>query len=311
MNWRIIYYIYEGLAILIILLVSWLWWSEPTIDSGNYWSSYNASLEQSVQRATLVAHQADSTLRANVKDQGHSREGLDRIQRTGLLQKRTNRVIALLENAKKQLKNLPSNTRRSTSRLLIDQAMAYRIKDSLDSYVDWLNDDFKDLIEFKFEPLAHHDPSQDWYYPWESIMDFPKRYYRYTLPAEAVTILSVQQTKITHYEEELLARLVGGSMDAYCGFDKEEPGVFVPLRTIEVGNTYTADMFIGASASKYYTRMTYNGRPITVKDGKGEVLFTVQQKAKKYWKAGFTYRKRSNSQDTTIRYTMPFEVLPK
>ena len=306
MKWNLIYRIYEALAVVVVLGVGWLWWSEPTIDSGNYWSSYNALLEQRIQRATLAAHQLDSTLRADVKAQGNPKWGMYRIQRAQLLQRRTNQVMATLETIKKQLKSFPKSTQRQTSRLMIDKAAAYRIKDSLDSYVDWLNNDFKDLTTSKFKQLANYDPSRDWYYPWESIQDFPKRYYQYARPAEAVAILSTQQTEIKRYETNLLQRFIGQNLDTDCGFVRIEPAIFAPLSAIQIGDEYAADMFIGTS--KYNTRMTYNGRSITVKDGKGVVLFTAQGNGKQSWEGKFIYRNRSNLKDTVITYTMPFEV---
>ncbi|OJJ17894.1 hypothetical protein BKI52_28975 [marine bacterium AO1-C] len=311
MKWNTLYYVYEVLVVLVTLGIGWLWWSEPAIEAENYWPSYNTSLEQSIYRATLAAQASDSTLRADVRKQGSSREGVDRIGRAALLQQRTNQVMAIVETAKNRLKNLPKNAQRQTSNLMINQAMAYRIKDSLDRYVDWLTFEFRDLGLPKFEKLAKHDHRKDWYYPWESIQDFPKRYFKYTRPAEAITILNLQQAAVKRYESKVLKRLDAGSITSSCGFNKVEPGVFAPLNTLQVGDEYTADMFISASASKYYTRMTYNGRPITVKDGKGEVLFTARGKSKQYWKSGFIFRKRGTLKDTTITYTLPFEVLPK
>ena len=311
MKWNTAYHIYEGVALIVIILSWWMYTTDRVIDNGIHWQSFNHSMEASVQKATITSQKSDSILREDVRKNGNSREGLDRIQRAALLKKRTNAVIANLEKTKNYLKTLPQNSHDQANHWMIRQRTAYQIKDELDKYVDWLMKEFKDLNLPKFEKIANGNEENSLYFVWEPDRDFAHNYFKYAIPTEAMAILTQKQLIIKRYESEVLKKLGGGGFYSccWCGFWKIEASTHTPINTIQVGDEYTADMFISASASKTNPRMTLNGYPITVRDGIGDVQFTAKGRRKQYWEGRITFRKKWGK-DTTFMQRIPYEVLP-
>ncbi|OJJ17892.1 hypothetical protein BKI52_28965 [marine bacterium AO1-C] len=310
MKWNTAYHVYEIIALLLIALS---WWSWVT-DSGHYetshWQALNNRLEYGLALARTQADKADTTLRKEVKKTGNSREGLARIKRMELLRKRTNEVMADLHNTIQHLKIMPEDGYRQANDWMVKEGAANRTKQILDYYVDWLASEFNDLSLPKFEKIAEGNQENSLYYEREADKDFTHNYFDNTSPEEAIAILTQKQLIIKRYEAEVLKRLGGGC--CFCGswkFNRIDTKTFAPVNTIQVGDEYTADMFIQSSASKANPRMSINQTPLMVKDGQADVAFKAQTIGKQFWEGKITLKIRGR--DSTFIHRVPFEVLPK
>ncbi|OJJ17893.1 hypothetical protein BKI52_28970 [marine bacterium AO1-C] len=301
MKWNTIYRIYEGLAVVITLGCWWLYITTQIIDSEVHWQSFNSAVERYVNKACKASVDADSMLKADVRKNGNSREGIERIKRAALLQERTNEVMKALETTKNHLKAMPAGARRKASNWMVSQGEAHRVKEWLDKYVTWLSEEFKDLTLPKFEKIAEGDE--------ENALYFAHNYFAYTSPAEAVTVLSHKQSIVKRYESEVLKKLGAGDITGSFVCYWLRPGVFASTKIIQVGEEYNADMFIEISASRANPRMSINQTPVMVRDGQGQVVFRAQGVGKQFWEGKI--RARVYGKDSTFVHRVPLEVLPK
>ncbi|HAS40105.1 MAG TPA: hypothetical protein DCS93_06475 [Microscillaceae bacterium] len=309
MKWNTLYHSYEGVAMLIIVTCWWLVVTNRMINNEPHWQSFNGVIERGVANAQVASHKADSALKVDIRKQGNSREGLERIKRAALLQKRTNEVVTFLENTKNYLKQMLVEDRKETSSWMITQGKAYQVKKKLDKYVEWLAKEHKDLTLPKFDKIAEGNEGNALYFAWENNRDFAHTYFAYASPNEAETVLSLKQSIVKRYESYVLRKLGAGDLSSCCICYRIGAGLSVPVHTIQVGQEYTADMFIEISASRANPRMSINQTPLMVKDGHAEVTFQTQGVGKQFWEGKITVR--YNGKDSTIVHRVPIEVLPK
>jgi len=311
MKWNTAYHIYEVLALLIIALSWWSYITNRFIDNELHWQSFNDLIERSVAKAQVASYKADSALKAEARKNGNSREDKERIKRAALLQKRTNEVIAFLEDAKNHLKKIPKEARKQTSDWMIEQGKAHQIKKKLDTYIDWLAKEHKDLDLPKFEKIAEGNERNALYFAWENNRDFAHTYFAYTSPIEAATVLSLKQTIVKRYEAEVLKKLGAGDISTSCCFGcyRLQPVVFASTKVIPVGDAYTADMFIRIPIIRGHPRISINQTPLVVRDGQANVAFQTQGIGKQFWEGKITIQ--DDGKDTTFVHRMSLEVIPK
>lgn len=300
MKWNTAYHIYEAGAILVIILSWWLWATDQNINQGIHWQSFDGVMERSLTRGQVASQKAVKDLREDVRKNGNSREGLARIERALVLQKRTQKIIATLDKAKKRLNTMPSGAYCKVSNWLIAQGEAHRIKKKLDQHVNWLNWEHRDLVE-PFEKFAKGNPAGN--------QDFAHYYFEYASPAEASLILSFKQVIIRRYEAQLLKKLGAGDLSSGCSINWVEAGVWAPTDIIQAGDTYTADLFISTGARVRDLKMQINQTPLMIQDGQGRVAFQTQGVGRQFWEAKVIWRLAGR--DTTVTQRVPLEVLPK
>ena len=300
MKWNTAYHIYEAGALLVIVLSWWLWATDQMVDQEVHWQSFDGVMERSLTKGQVASQKAVKNLKVGVRKNGNSREGLARIERALLLQKRTQKIIAMLDKAKKRLNTMPSGAYRKVSNWLIAQGEAHHIKKKLDQHVNWLNWEHRDLVE-PFEKFAKGNPAGN--------QDFAHYYFEYASPAEASLILSFKQVIIRRYEAQLLKKLGAGDLSSCCVDHRIEAGVWAPTDIIQVGDTYAADLFISSWIHLPYLRMQLNQTPLTVADGQGRVAFQTQGVGRQFWDAKIIWR--LTGRDTTVIQRVPLEVLPK
>jgi len=310
MKWNTAYHIYEVLALTIIALSWWSWATDQSHYYTTHWRALGHSLEYSVQHAQMRTDRADARLREDVKRMGNSREGLDRIKRVELLRKRTKDVMMALQHTKEHLKKMPTNAYHQTSDWMIKKEIAQQTKQKLDQYVYWLSQEFKDLSLPKFDKLAEGNQENPLYYAREANKDFAHNYFDHTSPAEVIALLTQKQLTVKRYEEEVMKKLDSGCCCAYLSFDKFGAAVYAPLNTIEVGQEYTADMFINLLTGEFNPRMVAQNQPLIVRQDKANVAFKATKIGKQFWEGRFILKTRGD-RDTSLIHRVPFEVLPK
>ena len=292
----------------------------------------NSALEHSLANAKSASDGALKALKADVKKNGNSREGLDRIKRAELLKKKTAEILGEIDKIKQTLINkagdgLDPKTHTvknpkeegKVGEIMIGASKdgeGYKLKKKLDGYVSWLGTEFKDLQLPKFEKIAEGNENNPLYAgdPVQSGKDFPEANFGHTPVVAALAVLTQKQSVLLRYESEVLKKLGAGDLTADLKFDKVEAGVSVEAKTVAPGDEYVASLFISASASKANPRMTYNGSPITVKDGKGEVRFKVRDpgsykdgRAKGKWSGSITFKNKGR--DTTFKVEEEYTIV--
>lgn len=307
MKWHTIYNMYEGVAILAIVAC----WGTITFVAKPDYSAQMLPITQamstSLQHRTKAMLKAGKELRKDVKRNGNSREGLERIKRVRVLQQRTNKLIQKLEGWKMPLQKYRNDGKTVVAKMMLDGAKGYELKQQLDTYVNWLTKEFIDLDLPKFEKLAEGNEKKALYdNDWIKISkDFAHLHFEHVSPAIALGILTEKQLEIKRYEAEVMKKIgVGGFSSCCFCFDRIEPFVIVPSRTVQIGDEYTADLFITGKlvrARSPWTkvRMLTNKTPVPVKDGTLELTFSPGGTGTQYWTGKITYQ-TIDYKDTTV-----------
>jgi gliding motility-associated protein GldM len=125
--------------------------------------------------------------------------------------------------------------------------------------------------------------------------DFAQLTFDHTPTVACLAVMSQIQTEIAQREAEALKFLASKIGAAALKFDKVVAVVSPTSRIVAAGTKYEAEMFIAASSSSASPRMSYNGSPIKVENGKGKIEFIAQGgdydaegNAKKSWKGSIT-----------------------
>ncbi|WP_045114371.1 type IX secretion system motor protein PorM/GldM [Microscilla marina] len=293
----------------------------------------NSALEHSLTNAKKSSDQALEALKRDVKKNGNSRQGLERIKRAELLKKKTSEIIGEVTKIKQILikdagDGIDSKTHvvknpkeeGKVGEIMIGESEGkgegYKLKDKLDKYVAWLSAEFKDLDLPKFEPLAEGNKKKALYAndPIQKNKDFAEANFGHTPVVAALAVLTQKQSEILRYQAEVLKKLGAGDLTNDLKFDKVRAGVSVEAKTVAPGDEYKAELFISASASKAQPKMTLNGSPIPVNDGIGKVSFKVSDpggytdgRAKGSWEGTVTFK--SKGRDTTFRHKEEYTIV--
>ncbi|HAS40103.1 MAG TPA: hypothetical protein DCS93_06465 [Microscillaceae bacterium] len=308
MKWNTLYHVYEGL---ILLLIGCCWWAffDPFIPNPTHWQSLNQTLDTIYVDAYTASQDALIDLRKEVRKQGNPREGLDRVKRAALLAKKTNQVFASLEEAKGYLQKLDPVEQATTERFMIRSRFAYQLKANLDGYTQWLTNEFRDLDLPRFAPLAEGNEENSLYYVSEPDKDFAHNYFESTPAIGAIALLSQKQIQLKRYEMVVLKKLGSEPTGILCGGGWIAPTLGKLKIVIPVGDEYTADMFIGASARETNPRMILNGEPLSVRSGSTNIRFETKEIGPQFWEGKVVYKHKGRYK--TVAHKVPFEVLPK
>jgi gliding motility-associated protein GldM len=151
---------------------------------------------------------------------------------------------------------------------------AYALKNKLNAYSDQLGK----YAAQKFQPLAldgKEDPiakdSKD-----QRNKDFAELNFGQTPVAAALAVLSQKQTDVRRMESEVLNYLASKVGAADIKFDQILGMISAESKVVAAGTKFKAEMFIAASASGITPKMSLNGAPVRVENGKGLVEFTAQ-----------------------------------
>jgi gliding motility-associated protein GldM len=146
---------------------------------------------------------------------------------------------------------------------------AYELKNKLNTFTT-------DLAKFmapntKLAPLAL-EPSEDPSIPKNDVnkgKDFAAFNFEQTPVPAALATLSQQQSEVRRLEGEALDYLAGLVGLKEIKFDEIFAVVIPDSRTVVVGQTYKAEVAIGAYSKSITPRISINGSGVPIKDGKG------------------------------------------
>ncbi|HAS40179.1 MAG TPA: hypothetical protein DCS93_06845 [Microscillaceae bacterium] len=178
---------------------------------------------KSLRVATVPAKKASDlalvALKKDVKKQGNSREGLERVKRAEILKKRTNEVEAEIDKLKTLLMTdagggldpqtkMPKDPQNTAKVEEVMKANTPKLIKALDDYVKFLSIKYKDLDLPRFAPLT-----KDMMYPKK--MSFYEMFYGDATVIEALSSLTVHQLTVRRYEAEVLKKLGAGDLSVY------------------------------------------------------------------------------------------------
>ena len=178
------------------------------------------ALEHLLINAQYSSYQALEALKKDVKKNGNSREGLERIKRAELLKKHTVNLKGDLEKLKQRLikeagdgldekTHMPKRPLNTGITASIMSKAAEKLSKKLNKFSKWLAAEFKDLDLPKFEPLGAGQGELSFYETW----------FKGTNLAEALSALTKHQSEVLRYQSEVLKKLGAGDLSADLKFD--------------------------------------------------------------------------------------------
>ncbi|HAS40102.1 MAG TPA: hypothetical protein DCS93_06460 [Microscillaceae bacterium] len=302
MKWNTLYHLYEGGALLGIMCCWGMIVFTSPANEPTQWQSFNRTLEMASARATWNETKRIQLLQPDISKSGNSREGF-RIEK---LSTRTNAVIQYLENTKDYLRSLPPNLPLQGDEWLLKINQA---KVKMDDQVSHLRESYEDLQMPQFDYIADGTKNNPLYKGLPD-KDFAHNYFEGTLPAEAMAILTQKQLTLRRFTIEVLKK-TGSCVIGPWQIEVVRPQAQTPAATykISVGDEYTADMFIGASARETNPRMILNGKSLSVRSGSANIRFETKEIGPQFWEGKVVYKHKGRYK--TITHKVPFEVWSK
>jgi len=184
----------------------------------------------------------------------------------------------------------------------VKNGKAYELKNNINAYCAEL----EKITGEKFPPLAL-DGKDDKRITerQQQSKDFAELNFAQTPMVASMAVLSNLQAEILKYDNEALRKLGGDIGGDQIKFDAIKASYNAESRVVAAGTKYKAQLFLAASSTTLKPVITFEGRPVTVKDGVGEVEFTATGGA--YDKDGnakksFTYKItiKNKGKDTTF-----------
>lgn len=178
-------------------------------------------LEHSLINAKVSSDQALEALKKDVKKNGNSREGLERIKRSELLKKKTVGMIGDLEKLKQKLvkdagqgldekTHMPKRPLNTGATAGIMRKETKILSKKLNKFTNWLAAEFKDLDLPKFELLGAG----------KNDLSFYATYFDGVNLAEALCVITRYQLEVLRYQSEVLKKLGAGDLTADLKFDR-------------------------------------------------------------------------------------------
>jgi len=188
---------------------------------------------------------------------------------------------------------------------------AYQLKDKLNGYAKFLKQ-YNESVPNKLaldgseDPVAKSDPAQ-------RRKDFAQLNFEDTPLVAALAVLSQKEAEVLKYEADVLQKLAQQVGADIIKFEKIFAMARAESKTVAAGTKYKADMFIAASSENITPKMSFQGKPVKVVNGMGQVEFVASAanydadgNSKQTWKGQVTINQ--NGRDTTFTVTEEYVV---
>ena len=237
------------------------------------------------------------------------------------VRKKTSELISYMEGLKElirteagggidpetnQIKNLAEEEK--VANIFVQNKKGYELKEKLDEYVAYLQ---KHAPGIKFLPLAldgKDDPAMENADAITRRKDFAELLFTQTPVPAALAGLSQKESVIRRYEAEVLDYLAQQVGAKEIKFDKLFAVVIPDSRTVVAGQTYRAEIAIGAYSSAITPSISINGAALPVKEGKGVYelragggTFDNNGQMKRSYTATISYPKPDGSRETVTK----------
>lgn len=265
--------IYESIALLLSLgcLGILIFESAPRYDA--QLGELNTMIHQSWQRGQQKVIKDMANLKVEVRKNGNSREGQDRIRRSKLLGKKTKEIYEEIEQWRQYKQNFTP------------------LQATLKRYHEWFVAEFSDLELFI-----------------DTTQIFIKSLDVGSTAIANQLLINEQKLRIYRSQATVLRKLGAEYVTPttrYC-FGCRYADVVTETIKVEVGKDYQTDMYFGEHGLLRRLRAYINNQPVPIHYGRGKVTFRAQNTGKKYWEAKFKFF--SNNKDTTIVRKVYYEV---
>lgn len=166
-----------------------------------------------------------------------------------------------------QIKNLAEEEK--VANIFVQNKKGYELKEKLEAYVAYLNKQAPNLKLGSLALDAKEDPAMANADAMTKRKDFAELLFAQTPVPAALASLSQKESVIRRYESEVLDYLAQQVGAKEIKFDKLFAVVIPDSRTIVAGQTYRAEIAIGAYSSSINPSISINGAAVPVKEGKG------------------------------------------
>jgi uncharacterized protein YaeQ len=255
-------------------------------------------------------------LKTDVKLNSNSREGLDRIKRTQLLQSKTAQLCDSIDYWQSLVPNGSSDVQ---IRQVLLGKEGKKLLSALDEHVQWLDSEFKDLYLPKLTRFSQ-PRFQRTVKTTNSVDEFLFFHFSNASISVVQTWFAQTRLQIFAYAQQILRQLDEDDLSTCCFcVPRIWAAVTENSSIIKLGEIYQAELCIADIAGKARPRMTLNGTPIAVLDGVADVSIQVApiadsvpahiDKVTRYWQGSITFK--SKGRDTTLYVKKPYTVLRK
>lgn len=282
-------HIYQTLA-LVAIVACWgsMWWTSSS-DYQLQFAVSNTLMEQGLIFEKSKIEKGKQQFIVEVYKDGNTRADLAALKRDKQLMYKTNQVMAKIDSLKNHLKK-----HQDVYGLMIKQKKAAQFNQWLNTYAQWITNEFKDL-DIPTIALRGSKNNID--------------HFRQATIIGAISFLTTKQVDIRYIESEV-ARKLRITTRISCSWLFPNVQAVAQAKQIQIGDTYTADLFISDWFRIVRPRMTSQGQTIPVKENKTDISIVTQQPGKFYWIGKITHE-TLRAKDITIVHKTPYEVLPK
>ena len=276
-----------------------------------------------VNDKTSVA--ADGTVKgiqaAVVKNQNQARD-LAVLKQSEEIRSKTKDVITYLREVRQQLLKATDNTGPEMTNLSGEDkvaitmlggkqnGVAYKtLKPKLNEYAEYIKQFVPDAGPLAIDARDDKRVTEKS----QKSKNFAELNFENTPVVAALATISQKETEILKLEADALQKQAEKVGAKTIVFDKIGAFASAESNTVAAGTKYKAELFLTASATSISPRMTLNGSPLAVTEGKGKVEFTARPggfdasgNAKSSWTG--TIRFNQNGRDTTFTVKVPYTI---
>lgn len=287
----------------------------------------NSSLETSTGAANRINQSVVETIKNTVSKSGNRAADLAVVKQAEEVRTLTSGIINEIDAVKQQLiteagngldeqGNIKTPNEEDKVGIIMiggkKNGKAYELQTKLNQYVaqlsNYSNAKYGSIaLDAKDDPIASRSAEQ-------RNKDFAELNFGQTPVPAALAVLSQRQSEIRRMEGEVLDNLAAkvGAQD--IKFDKILAMLSMESKVVVAGTKFKGEMFLAASSSGIAPRMSLNGAPVRVDNGRGVIEFTAQGGA--YDKSGLVKKaltgaisfKTPSGRDTTVRFNQEYFV---
>ncbi len=276
----------------------------------------NNSLEQANKAADTSNDRTFASMKEAVEKAGNKPEYVQLYNSAGEVRKKTSELVSYIDGLKniviqdagnginpetRQINNLSEEEK--VANIFVGpqkNGKGYELKTKLEAYIQELQKYAPSTLKLaSLAPDAKDDPAMMDTDAITKSKDFAELMFAQTPVPAALASLSQKQSEIRRVESEILEHLAQQVGAKEIKFDKIFAVVIPDARTVVAGQTYKADVAIGAYSSAITPSISINGSALAVRDGKGS--YEVKAQGGEYDKNGQLKR----SYTATISYPKP------
>lgn len=291
----------------------------------------NASLENSFIAAENSIIATLEQIDKEAKESPEDKKLQANVKRANELRTRSKEIIDYMKDLKKELIEFAGDgidedgvVKNPKEEMKVEQTMVgpvgakngkgYELESKINGFVQWLNATYKEELgaDHPLPILAEGNQNKAIYRndPIQRDKDFANASFQATPVVAALAVLTQLQSEVLRYEQTILKKLGAETVP----FDDLGVAVAAESNVLFPGEEFKAKMFLFATTSAKVD-MTFNGSPIEVKNGVGEITQKVaggggydgEGKRKVAWKGTLSFKYKGK--DSLFTYEGEYVVV--